>query len=90
VRARLQDQHQNYRSLLDVVKTTYKRERIYGFYKGLIPCLLRVTPAASLTFIVYENMLELLKGFWVSTIIFLLHILILKIKNLLLCLFGLS
>ncbi|CAF0711908.1 unnamed protein product [Brachionus calyciflorus] len=61
VRARLQDQHQNYKNFFDVLAKTYRNERIYGFYKGLIPCLVRVTPAASLTFIVYENLLNFLK-----------------------------
>ena len=60
VRTRLQDQHQDYKNLTDVVIKTYKNEKIYGFYKGLLPCLLRVTPAAALTFIVYENLLEFL------------------------------
>ena len=63
VKARLQDQHQNYKSLWDVVVRTYRHERFYGFYKGLIPCLVRVTPAASVTFIVYENMLLFLNKF---------------------------
>lgn len=61
-RSRLQDQHQNYKGLLDVIKTTYKNERIYGFYKGLIPGLARVVPAASVTFMVYEGVLEFLKN----------------------------
>lgn len=26
-----------------------------GFYKGLLPNLLRVTPATAITFVVYEN-----------------------------------
>lgn len=51
VRARLQDQHQNYKNLTDVVLKTYKNERFYGFYKGLLPGLIRMTPAASVTFI---------------------------------------
>ena len=57
VRARLQDQHREYKNLYDLVAKTLKNEGVYGFYKGLIPCLLRVTPAASVTFIVYENLL---------------------------------
>lgn len=60
VRARIQDQHQNYKNIFDVIVKTYRNERIYGFYKGLIPCLIRVTPAASVTFIVYENLLSFL------------------------------
>ena len=63
VRARMQDQHQNYLNFFDVVGKTYKNERFYGFYKGLIPALLRVTPAAAVTFIVYENLLDFLKKF---------------------------
>lgn len=57
VRARIQDQHQTYKNVIDVVIKTMQHEGIYGFYKGIIPCLIRVTPAASLTFIVYENLL---------------------------------
>lgn len=63
VRARLQDQHRDYKNgLREVVAKTFKHEGIYGFYKGLLPCLLRVTPAASLTFIVYENLLIFLSS----------------------------
>lgn len=61
-RARLQDQHQNYKNFLDVIVTTYKNEKIYGFYKGLIPGLARVVPAASVTFMVYESVLGSLKN----------------------------
>ncbi len=61
VRARLQDQHQNYKGAVDVILTTYRNEKLVGFYKGLIPALVRVVPAASVTFIVYENLLEFLK-----------------------------
>lgn len=61
VRSRIQDQHQNYENIADVIKKTYRNERLYGFYKGLIPGLARVVPAASVTFIVYENLLEFLK-----------------------------
>ena len=60
VKARLQDQHQNYKSVSDVISKTYKHERFYGFYKGLLPALIRVTPAASVTFVVYENVLKFL------------------------------
>ena len=63
VRVRLQDQHQRYKNVFELISKTYKHEKIYGFYKGLLPCLIRVTPAASLTFIVYENLLEFLMKF---------------------------
>ena len=61
VRARIQDQHRNYKSLTEVVGNLYKFEGFLGFYKGLVPGLLRVTPAASVTFFIYENMLKLLQ-----------------------------
>lgn len=62
VRARIQDQHADYKNLLDVIAKTYKNEKIYGFYKGLLPCLARVAPAAMVTFVVYENVLKFLKN----------------------------
>lgn len=60
IRSRIQDQHRNYKSLNEIITTTYKLEGFVGFYKGLIPCLLRVTPAACVTFLIYENLLKLL------------------------------
>jgi hypothetical protein len=31
-----------------------------GFYKGLVPNLLRVVPSAAITFVVYEHVAKLL------------------------------
>ncbi|XP_077990394.1 solute carrier family 25 member 32-like [Glandiceps talaboti] len=56
VRARLQDQHKNYTGVIDCVRKTWKFERTRGFYKGLVPNLIRVTPATCITFVVYEKM----------------------------------
>ncbi|XP_041360898.1 mitochondrial folate transporter/carrier-like isoform X2 [Gigantopelta aegis] len=61
VRSRLQDQHRKYNGVIDVVRQIWKYERAMGFYKGLIPNLLRVTPACAITFLVYEKMVTLLK-----------------------------
>lgn len=55
VRARLQDQHKTYNGVIDVLKSTWRFEGIVGFYKGLLPNLLRVTPATAITFVVYEH-----------------------------------
>ncbi|XP_072459427.1 solute carrier family 25 member 32 [Notamacropus eugenii] len=55
VRARLQDQHNFYDGVLDVIKRTWRKEGIIGFYKGIVPNLIRVTPACCITFLVYEN-----------------------------------
>ncbi|KRY83198.1 Mitochondrial folate transporter/carrier [Trichinella pseudospiralis] len=55
IRARLQDQHLKYNGIMDAVGRTWRNEWLYGFYKGLLPSLLRVTPATCITFFVYEE-----------------------------------
>lgn len=55
VRARLQDQHNKYDGVLDVIGRTWRNEGLSGFYKGMVPNLIRVTPACCITFVVYEN-----------------------------------
>jgi solute carrier family 25 phosphate transporter 23/24/25/41 len=40
----------------DVFWKTLQHEGISGFYKGLVPNLLKVVPAASITYLVYETM----------------------------------
>jgi len=61
VRTRLQDQHQQYNGVIDVIRKTYEREGIGGFYKGMVPALCRVVPACCITFVVYEFVLKELK-----------------------------
>ncbi|XP_034980437.2 mitochondrial folate transporter/carrier [Zootoca vivipara] len=60
VRARLQDQHNRYSGLVDVIRRTWRKEGVHGFYKGIIPNVLRVTPACCITFVVYEKVSQLL------------------------------
>jgi len=55
VRARLQDQFKEYSGVLEVIKRTWRYEGLKGYYKGIVPNLLRVTPATAITFVVYEN-----------------------------------
>lgn len=60
VRTRLQTQgtvmHQaTYTGIWDVTQKTIQREGYRGLYKGLTPNLLKVAPALSITWIVYEN-----------------------------------
>ncbi|XP_023343345.1 mitochondrial folate transporter/carrier [Eurytemora carolleeae] len=55
VRARLQDRQLKYSGSIDCIRRTYSGEGLTGFYKGLIPNLLRVVPATMITFVVYEN-----------------------------------
>ncbi|XP_021646292.2 folate transporter 1, chloroplastic isoform X2 [Hevea brasiliensis] len=66
IRARLQqrpgtDGFPKYTDSWHVMKETARFEGFRGFYKGITPNLLKNVPAASITFIVYENVLKLLK-----------------------------
>ncbi|XP_007901405.1 mitochondrial folate transporter/carrier [Callorhinchus milii] len=63
IRARLQDQHNQYSGVMDVLRRTWRNEGAHGFYKGIIPNVLRVTPACCITFVVYENISRFLSGF---------------------------
>ncbi|KAJ0961161.1 hypothetical protein J5N97_000845 [Dioscorea zingiberensis] len=67
IRARLQqrpncDGSPKYLDSLHVMKETARFEGIRGFYKGVTSNLLKNLPAASITFVVYENVLNLLQG----------------------------
>jgi len=55
VRARLQDQHRVYSGVMDVIRQTWRYEGLAGFYKGLPPYLLHVTPNICFVFLVYET-----------------------------------
>ncbi|KAI3394566.1 hypothetical protein diail_2557 [Diaporthe ilicicola] len=44
-----------YTGIWDVARQTYRNEGLRGMYKGLTPNLLKVAPALSITWIVYEN-----------------------------------
>ncbi|VDP87330.1 unnamed protein product [Echinostoma caproni] len=61
LRSRLQDQHRNYRGFTHVIEELWRGEGFFGFYKGLIPNLLRVTPACAITFVIYEYTVDFLR-----------------------------
>lgn len=44
-----------YSSITDVARRTLQTEGPRGFYKGLTPNLLKVAPAVSISYVVYEN-----------------------------------
>lgn len=44
-----------YTGIWDVARTTLRNEGFRGMYKGLTPNLLKVAPALSITWVVYEN-----------------------------------
>lgn len=67
IRARLQqrpgtDGTPKYSNSWHVVKETAKYEGVRGFYRGITSNLLKNLPAASLTFVVYENVIKLFKA----------------------------
>jgi len=53
-------QFREYKNVRDAVRTIARDEGIRGFYRGLLPTLLRAVPAAVLTLSSYEKMRELL------------------------------
>ncbi|XXG67999.1 hypothetical protein AAC387_Pa06g1206 [Persea americana] len=64
IRARVQQRPSSngvprYKDSWHVVKETIRFEGIRGFYRGITPNLLKNLPAASITFVVYENTLKL-------------------------------
>ncbi|KAL9274550.1 Folate transporter 1, chloroplastic-like protein [Drosera capensis] len=66
VRARLQQRPNRngiprYADSWHVIKETARFEGVRGFYKGITANLLKNVPASSITFIVYENVLRMLK-----------------------------
>ncbi|GMH14888.1 hypothetical protein Nepgr_016729 [Nepenthes gracilis] len=67
IRARLQQRPNSvgiprYADSWHVLKETARFEGIRGFYKGITANLLKNVPASSITFIVYENVLKMLKS----------------------------
>lgn len=60
LRTRLQAQGtimhpQTYSGVVDCARKTLAREGVRGLYKGITPNLLKVVPAVSITYMVYEN-----------------------------------
>lgn len=57
IRARLQtyEAGRTYRSLRDVLVQMARGEGVVGFYKGLVPTLIRVLPTTCVVFVTYEN-----------------------------------
>ncbi len=53
-------QYSVYKNVRDAVQTIAREEGLRGFYRGLLPTLLRTVPAAVLTLSSYEKMREFL------------------------------
>lgn len=52
-----------YKGFLDCAMKMFRQEGIAGFYKGIVPNVLRVTPASALTFYAYENIIAVSERF---------------------------
>jgi len=65
VRSRLQQRFEGrslvYSSTWQAVSVTWQREGFAGFYKGLLPSLLRVMPQSAITLMVYEGVVKFLE-----------------------------
>jgi solute carrier family 25 phosphate transporter 23/24/25/41 len=65
VRTRLQAQEipmnaANRDTMTKIFSTIWKNEGLRGLYRGLLPNIIKVVPAVSLSYIVYEHMKRLL------------------------------
>ncbi|KAL7670606.1 hypothetical protein ACOME3_005542 [Neoechinorhynchus agilis] len=54
IKSRLQQQHRHYRGTMHAIDDLLRTEGFFALYKGLLPTLVRVTPASCITFVVYE------------------------------------
>lgn len=61
VRFRIQSQHDLYKGVIQTTVLTARNEGIRGFYKGMLPSLLRLTPATCITMFLYEYTVKLHK-----------------------------
>ena len=48
-------QADKYASAVDVLRQTVRNEGVLGLYKGLLPNLLKLTPAAGISWLVFEK-----------------------------------
>jgi len=62
VRSRLQEADSKFTGTWDVVRRTAAHEGFQGFYKGVVPNLIRVIPACCITFLIYENVVHYLSS----------------------------
>ena len=55
VRTRLQAMHGHESTMVGLFKTILEREGLFGLYRGLMPNFLKVAPAVSISYVVYER-----------------------------------
>lgn len=66
VRSRIQQRFEGrqlvYNSGWETVRVTWRREGLRGFYKGLLPSLMRVMPQSAVTISIYERIMQVLRS----------------------------
>lgn len=50
-----------YTGMIDCIVKIWRNEGVFGFFKGVVPNVIKVAPSAALTFLVYEETMKLLK-----------------------------
>lgn len=60
VRTRLQAHSSLNTTMVIMFKSIYKEEGFFGLYRGFLPNFLKVVPAISISYVVYENVRNLL------------------------------
>lgn len=50
-----------YTGMWDCVVKIWKKERIVGFFRGVLPNAIKVAPSSAVTFLVYEEALKMFK-----------------------------
>lgn len=69
VRSRLQQRQDaaravRYTGVWATFRLILRREGLAGFYKGVVPNVLRVMPQSAITFLCYERVMQLLEWDW--------------------------
>ena len=67
VKSRLQQRENSinerrYKGLIDCVYKIWQKEKIAGFFRGLVPNVVKVVPQSALTILIYEECLKALRS----------------------------
>ena len=54
-------EHHRYRGMIDCGMKIWKSQGFIGFFRGLMPNILKVVPSSALTFLVYEETMKILR-----------------------------
>lgn len=60
IRSRAQISSARHQGILEISRRTWKVDGAVGFYRGIVPSIIRVLPGTALTFMIYENVVKIL------------------------------